>query len=83
MVWYNCRIKGNEEPGKRKHRGAFDFSKEKSLGEEKDAKDAKAAEAQADSELNQDKKTLAVAAPEELTNSGENGDKAVVTNTPV
>lgn len=80
MVWYNCRIKSNEEPGKRKHRGAFDFSKEKSLGEEKDAK---AAEAQADRELNQDKKNLAVAAPEELTNSGENGDKAVVTDTPV
>ena len=81
MVWYNCRIKGKEEPGKRKHRGAFDFSKDKSLGV--DDNDGKTTEVSVDSDASKEKKNLAVAAPAELGNSTENGEKVVITDTPV
>ena len=80
MLWYNCRIKGKEEAGTRKHRGAFDFSKDKSLGEEKEAK---IAEVTVDSKLDKDKGNLAVAAPVELADSAENGEKPAITDTAI
>lgn len=80
MLWYNCRIKGKEESGTRKHRGAFDFSKDKSLGKEKEAK---ITEVTTDSELDKDRTNLAVAAPAELADSAENGEKPAITATAI
>lgn len=80
MVWYNVRIKGKEDPVRRKHRGAFDFSKDKSLDE--DAGAAKIKEVNAEQKLEKDK-SLAVSAPTELGDSAENGDKPEITDTAV
>ena len=80
MLWYNIRIKGKEDPARRKHRGAFDFSREKNVDE--DAAAAKIKEVNADQDLEQEKK-LSITAPEELGESPVEEEKAEITDTAV